>query len=99
MQCTKLVIHMKCMVFHRDVFDESRCLLPMFYQSLPSSALSSAKQRKPKRQSPKVNGVMAAIVNVTDAASFNKEVEKSRLTVVHFWASWAVQVSKHFASF
>ena len=42
---------------------------------------------------------MAAIVNVTDAASFNMEVEKSRLTVVHFWASWAVQVSKHFASF
>lgn len=37
--------------------------------------------------------VMAAIVNVTDAASFKTEVEKNRLTVVHFWASWAVQVS------
>jgi len=31
------------------------------------------------------------IVNASDVASFKAEVEKDRLTVVHFWASWAVQ--------
>ena len=35
-----------------------------------------------------------AIVNVNDAAAFKAEVEKDRLTVVHFWASWAVQVNQ-----
>jgi len=32
-----------------------------------------------------------AIVNASDVTSFKAEVEKDRLTVVHFWASWAVQ--------
>ena len=36
---------------------------------------------------------MEKIVVVNDSATFKAEIDKARLTVVHFWASWAAQVS------
>ena len=37
---------------------------------------------------------MEKIVVVNDSATFKAEIDKARLTVVHFWASWAAQVSQ-----
>jgi len=34
---------------------------------------------------------MEKIVVVNDSATFKAEIDKARLTVVHFWASWAAQ--------
>merc|ERR1712110_544677 len=54
-----------------------------------STCLARHFKKKPDLRSTQV--MADAIVNASDVASFKAEVEKDRLTVVHFWASWAVQ--------
>merc|ERR1711973_876091 len=39
----------------------------------------------------KADFAMEKIVVVNDSATFKAEIDKARLTVVHFWASWAAQ--------